>query len=337
MMGRIRIFYVNGPVPKVSVSTTGLENRVVMVTGANAGIGRETARQLVGAGATVIMACRNEDRAKGAMEDIIRSFEVKSGAVDGRETPALKSRSQEVRERLIFLPLDVSDVSSVRNGVQLFLDMKLPLHVLINNAGIMMGERVTTSNGWELTMAANHLGHFLLTNLLLPVLQQQEDARVVILTSSTYELSKEGIDLNDLNCANKKYTCFSQYSQSKLANILMGVELTRRETERVGDESTGAVMVHLVHPGIVRTDVVKNMMWYFRYPNIMFGFILQTLQKTPEAGAYTSVFCATDETLRRKGGEYYINSEATALMQCGRDTEAAKGLWELSSRLVELK
>jgi len=335
---RIRNIYVNGPKPKAILSSNigCLENRVIMITGANAGIGRETARQLVGAGATVIMACRNEDRAKGAMEDIIRSFEVKGDAVVGEES-VLKSRSQQVRERLLFLPLDVSDVASVRKAVQSFLNMKLPLHVLINNAGIVMGERKTNSSGWELTMAANHFGHFLLTNLLLPVLQQQEDARVIILTSTLYQLSKEGIDLTDLNCSNKKYTMFSQYSQSKLANILMGLELTRRETERVGDECMNAVMVHMVHPGIVRTDVVKNMMWYMRYLNTLFGFILQYLQKTPEAGAYTSVFCATDEGLQGKSGEYYANSEATPLMQCAHDTEAAKGLWEISRKLVNIE
>lgn len=318
-MYRIRIIYVNGPKPKVSGSLT---NRVVMVTGANAGIGRETARQLVSAGATVIMACRNENRAMEAMEEIFRST-------------ISKNSGEDVRKRLIFLHLDVSDMTSVRKAVQTFKDMKLPLHVLINNAGVIMGTRKTNLKGWEMTMAANHLGHFLLTNLLLPVLQQEEDARVIILTSSFYTISKKGINLSDLNCENTKYNMFYRYSQSKLANILMGMELMRREKKRVQDDQND-VKVHMVHPGLVRTDVVKDMPWYLQYPNKMFGFILQTLQKNPEAGAYTSVFCATDKSLQGKSGEYYVNSKTTGLIRCAKDLEAAKGLWEISSKLVEL-
>jgi len=317
---RIRRIYVVGPKPNIP----SLTNKVIMITGANAGIGKETTRQLVSVGATIVMACRSEVRAREAMRDIIQSF---------------PQQQKEVKERLIFLPMDISDITSIKEGVQLFHGMNLPLHVLINNAGIMMGQRkITKSKNWELTMAANHLGHFLLTNLLLPKLKSQKGSRLVILTSSTYELSTCGIDLNDLHCENKPYSMFPQYSQSKLANILMGMELTRRETNRMQEQKQeqNQVMVYCVHPGLVRTDVVKNMQWYLRYPNVMFGFILKTLQKAPPAGAYTSVFCATDESLKDKSGLYFSNSKVEPLKPFARDVEAGKRLWNLSSKFVEL-
>ena len=202
-----------------------------------------------------------------------------------------------------------------------------------------MGTRKENNAKHELTMACNHLGHFLLTNLLLNKLQHSREGRVVIVTSSTYVLAKEGIDLDDLNCNNKKYTMFSQYAQSKLANILMGKELAQREMERVkrGEGRKGPVAVHLVHPGLVRTDVVRNMPWFLKYPNMFFSLVLVTLQKAPEAGAYTNVFCAIDDCLRGRSGEYFSNSEVFETNEFAKDMESAKKLWDLSCELVGLE
>jgi NAD(P)-dependent dehydrogenase (short-subunit alcohol dehydrogenase family) len=219
---RTRKIYITGPKP--SLDNTA-RNKVIMITGANTGIGKETAKQLLTAGATVIMACRSESRAREAMKDILSAL----AGTDSGETTTLLSP----RKRLLFLQCDVSDYNSVRQAVASFENLKLPLDVLVNNAGIMMGTRKENTANHELTMACNHLGHFLLTNLLLGELQKSNDARVIVVTSSTYVLANKGIDLEDLNCEKRKYTMFSQYAQSKLANILMGKELAKRELERV--------------------------------------------------------------------------------------------------------
>ncbi len=333
---RTRKLFVQGPKPKFK----NMDGKVCLITGANAGIGKETARQLLEMGATVIMACRSEQRAKDAKEDILSSMKQDKKQNDDM-TLLHKGTAKSVKERLLFLECDVSNFDSVRKAVSVFNDMKLPLHILVNNAGIMMGQRKTVSWGsksYELNMACNHLGHFLLTNLLLPKLREEEDARVIIVTSSTYVLASSGIDLDDLNCERRNYTMFSQYAQSKLANILMGKELLQREKiiSSNSSSSPGGVSVFMVHPGLVRTDVVRNMPWYLKYPNIMFSFILATLQKTPAAGAYTNVFCATSDEAIKWNGEYFSNSEPFPTNKHANDVRDAEKLWQLSEDMVGL-
>jgi len=333
---RTRRIYITGPKP--SLDNTAAK-KVVLITGSNTGIGKETARQLLAAGATVIMACRSESRAKQAMEDILTTATLKHascGAGAGEEeTTVLLSP----RERLLFCKCDVSDYDSVRQAVKDFDKMNLPLDILINNAGIMMGSRKENDKGHELTMACNHLGHFLLTHLLLPKLQQADDGRIIVVTSSTYTLADKGIDLEDLNCEKRKYTMFSQYAQSKLANIMMGKELTRREMRRVvqSDKKGKPVSVHMVHPGLVRTDVVRNMPWYLKYPNMIFSVVLVTLQKASDAGAYTNVFCATSKSLEGKSGDYFSNSQVFETNEFANDEEKAEALWDLSCEMVGLE
>ena len=260
-----RVYEIEGG-PPLLLEADSMKGKVVFVTGANAGIGKETVRQLAAMGATVIMGCRSESRARAAMDDI-RSSLVPRQSVD-----------------LKFVPLDLSDLASVRRAAQLFQEMNLPLDVLINNAGVMMGYQQITKDGYELMMQANHLGHFLLTVLLLPELEKAKDARVLTLTSSTYALAKDGFDFDDMFCAQtRKYTLFGQYSQSKLANILFTIELAKRYPN---------VQSWAVHPGLVRTDVVRNMPWYLYYPNSMFALLVAAFQKRPKQGAYTTVWCA---------------------------------------------
>eukprot|EP00554_Chaetoceros_debilis_P011018 CAMPEP_0194108930 /NCGR_PEP_ID=MMETSP0150-20130528/8547_1 /TAXON_ID=122233 /ORGANISM="Chaetoceros debilis, Strain MM31A-1" /LENGTH=328 /DNA_ID=CAMNT_0038797757 /DNA_START=531 /DNA_END=1517 /DNA_ORIENTATION=- len=324
--------------------------KVFICTGSNTGIGKETARQLLLAGGTVVMACRSEIRAKSAIEDILFSLEINPGVDE--DAASNNTAGSSPRKRLIFLECDVSDFDSVRQFVKLFEDLNLPLHGLINNAGIMMGTRRENKDGLELTMCANHLGHFLLTNLLLPKLRQS-NGRVIVVTSSTYAIASNGIDLDDLNCERRQYTMFSQYAQSKLANILFGKELSRREKQwgenqrsssldSSSNSDTSApinqqnVKVFMVHPGLVRTDVVRNMPFYLKYPNIMFSFLIAIVQKTPEAGAYTSVFCATSETLDDYNGAYFSNSQVVDTNDFSHDLEKARSLWDLSCKLVGL-
>jgi NAD(P)-dependent dehydrogenase (short-subunit alcohol dehydrogenase family) len=319
---------VTGPKPSIGKTVVG---KVVIVTGANTGIGKETARQLLAAGATVVMACRSESRAKEAMKDILAKVEGERQGSPPTEGTTLVSP----KERLLFIKCDVSDYDSVRSAVKDFEKMNLKLDILINNAGIMMGTRKENKIGHEMNMACNHLGHFLLTNLLMPKLQQADDGRIIIITSSTYVLANQGFDLEDWNCEKRKYTMFSQYAQSKLANILMGKELTRREAERIENaKDKKPVGIHIVHPGLVRTEVVRNMPWYLRWPNIVFSLVLMSLQKSPEAGAYTTIFCATSQSLVGQSGDYFSNSQVYEVNEFANDVKAAKAVWDLSVTLT---
>ena len=355
LIRRTRRLLVQGP-RRTTLSGQSLRGRVVLVTGANGGIGYETARQLHEAGATVVLGCRSEERARGAMGRILASSDT---ADDDDDDDGSSDGKNGSKGRLIFLPLDVSSIESVRRAADLLQTSILPslpgrrrsrprLDVLVLNAGVMMSERRESVDGHEMMMAANHLGHFLLANLLLPSMRREAvdgddddehgPARIVVLTSSTYSLaaSQGGIDLDDLQCCRKKYTMFGQYAQSKLANILFVRELARREEEVKEEERR--VRAFGVHPGLVRTDVVRNMPWYLRYPNAVFGFAVAALQKTPAAGAWTTVYCATsDDVLDDPSGSYYANSRRVAVEDFASDGEAALELWRLSEKLVGLK
>jgi retinol dehydrogenase-13 len=213
-------------------------------------------------------------------------------------------------------------------------------------------------------LSLQHLGHFLLTNLLLPKLRQtaleeKYPSKVITLSSSLYtrayrQCSNQsnakkmqfGIDLDDLQCKHKRYTLFDQYSQSKLANILFARELGRREQSRArklyqqqqplhsteNDANDNHIFCpiqsYAVHPGLVRTNVVRDMPWYLYYPNIVFAIFMAVLQKTPKSGAYTSTFCAVVDDFRGEGidmeARYYVNSEVSELSQAARSHEVSQ-------------
>lgn len=371
---------INGPPPphynEVSKLHKTLQGKVIFITGANSGIGLETTRLLYHQyNATVILACRSRTRAIEAMRNIDptwikRSYNSSSGGIFGY--------------RMHFIPMDLTSIKSIHDGVNIFLEMELPLHVLINNAGVMLNDRLETVDGLEMTMAANvsmkrffalkghhfplllllfrlsshilfgvlpmqHLGHFLLTNLLLPKLRQtaikdEHPTKVITVSSSLYKnafrrsnsnnnnetiKNGPGLDLIDLQCCNKPYRLFDQYAQSKLANILFARKLGERERPR------RLVQSYALHPGLVRTNFTKNMPWYLYYPNIVFSFFLIMLQKSPECGAYTTVYCAvTDE--ENDDLCYFVNSKKQPLDKLALDDNDARELWKLSCQLVSL-
>eukprot|EP00804_Cyclotella_cryptica_P020096 CCRYP_014890-RB/>CCRYP_014890-RB protein AED:0.04 eAED:0.04 QI:171/1/1/1/0.87/0.66/9/3085/509 len=354
-----------------TIRVISVQNKVILITGANTGIGLETARQLYHRGGIIVFACRSRERATEAMA----SVDPRVLIVNNNDNISSKNGAQ----RMHFLPLDLTSKSSIRMAAKLFLEMGLPLHILINNAGVMRQRREETVDGLEMTMAANHFGHFLLTNLLLPKLRQtaweeKYPSKVITLSSSLYAQARRhskqngldhvefGIDLDDLQCQKKRYTLFDQYSQSKLANILFARELGRRETLRARSshhsQSLSAnhaangvhcfcpIQSYSLHPGLVRTNVVRDMPWYLYYPNIVFAFFLAVLQKTPRAGAYTSVFCAVvddfrmtteeEENYDREQSWYFVNSEICELSDAATRDEDARKLWELSCDLMEV-
>ena len=293
----------NGPAAALS-----MEGRVVLITGANSGVGLETARALHRRGAIVILGCRSRDRALVAMKDIDPSRDDDGAAGGSGDMSA--SRSSGRGGRMHFLPLDLTSQKSVRDASSAFRRMGLPLHVLINNAGVMMKDKKVTEDACEVTLAAyvrevvgtafctlvtidhhlmtvllllpasQHLGHFLLTDLLLPTLRKTAyqfncPSRVITVSSSLYSTAKRfskhskrlepGIDLNDLQCEHRAYTLFEQYAQSKLANILFSLELGRREMRRCSvrcedrnAKDGGASSQHKVQPPDITTPAHKK-------------------------------------------------------------------------------
>jgi len=218
LLRKVYLRYVEGPDPFEGMAYSDrvklMSGKVVMITGANAGIGKETAEQLLSAGATVIFACRSESKARAAMENIAITHEKWKPS---SSSPLLSNMQADpvdsIRNRMIFLELDLSNLDSVRKAVKTFEGMNKKLNVLINNAGVMMGEYKETEDKFELTIQANHLGHFLLTTMLLPTLrksaQESSGARVITVSSSTHNLAKQ-MFVDDLNCEKRSYSLFGK-------------------------------------------------------------------------------------------------------------------------------
>jgi retinol dehydrogenase-12 len=313
------------------------KGKVVVITGSNAGIGKETARQLYRTGATVILACRSLERAKTARDEIMASCAADADSTDNStDTDALV----RVVGKLEIQSLDLGSLQSVRQAAKELLKKYKTIDILINNAGIMMDEQTVTQDGYDFTMQANYLGHYLLTRLLLPAIQKSKDPRIINVTSSTYTLVSK-IDLDDLFCQKGKrpYTLFGQYAQSKLAQILFTNELDSRYGEDDTSTSTrNTIFTASVHPGLVRTDVVRNLPAWMKVSNAMFAWIIAALQKTPEQGAWCSVYVATAprDDLPDAGGAYWVNRRTQETRPYAQSESDAKALWDVSAKLVGL-
>ena len=277
-----------------------MTGRTCIVTGANTGIGLETARQLAVLGARVVLACRSEAKGQAALADI-------------KETTG--------SDLLEFHQLDLSSLAAVRESAETLLARDMPIHVLVNNAGLA-GARGLTEDGWEAAFGVNHLGHFLWTLLLLPRLKKSAPARVVTVASHGHT-RVERIDYDVLRSGAAGKTAFHEYCISKLANVLFSAELGRRL------EGSG-VTSYSLHPGGVASDIWRRVPQPFRW--LMTRFMI-----TNEEGARTSTYCACDPTLDGITGRYYkASAEAPAAPRVG-DEEAAKRLWEFSEEAVGLR
>lgn len=247
-----------------------MDEKVVVITGANSGIGLATAMELARRGARVILACRSRERGEAACQEIIKETD-----------------NQEV----FFRPLDLGSLQSIRQFASSFQADHSRLDVLINNAGVT-GPRRVTVDGFESQIGVNHMGHFLLTNLLLDLMQKSAPSRVITVSSVAHRVGE--INRLDLN-SEKSYKSFPAYAQSKLANILFSRELARRMS------GTG-VTSNAVNPGPVHTSLPKDiaiLMKLFWMP-ISFVFF-----KTPVLGAQTSVRVAVDPKLETTTGKYF--------------------------------
>jgi NAD(P)-dependent dehydrogenase (short-subunit alcohol dehydrogenase family) len=286
-----------------------LDGRTVLVTGASTGLGLETARALATTGAHVVLTARSEDKAISAEATI------RAGVPDASLEHGI---------------LDLASLASVRAFADWFLARHDRLDVLINNAGVMFTPFERTTDGFELQLATNHLGPFLLTGLLIPALRRAAPSRVVNLSSVAHEFSD--IDWDDPNYQSRPYDKFEAYGQSKTAAILFTRELDRRLAPE-------GVRSYAVHPGSIPTELLRYMgpddFTAIRKRTGATGPPPPGSLKTVETGAATSVWAAVAPELTEKGGAYLSDCEISD-DDAGytRDMEAAARLWSLSEELV---
>ncbi|XP_010882958.1 retinol dehydrogenase 12 isoform X1 [Esox lucius] len=287
-------------------STVQLRGKTVLVTGANTGIGKETCRDMARRGARVVMACRDLTRATRAAEEI---------------------RKATGNKKIVVRHLNLASMYSVRELAREFIASEDRLDILINNAGVMMCPKWLTEDGFETQLAVNHLGHFLLTNLLLEKLRSSSPSRVVNVSSIAHKGGK--IQFDDLFFEKRPYNSLASYRQSKLANVLFSRELARRM------KGTG-VTSYCLHPGVIRTELSRHVESWFPMMRAILSAPSMLLMKTPSQGAQTSIYCAVTPGLESKSGCYFSDCAVKELAPEGRDDVVAKRLWKESARLVGL-
>ncbi|XP_004682135.1 PREDICTED: retinol dehydrogenase 11 [Condylura cristata] len=291
---QIRKMLSNG----VCTSTVQLPGKVVVITGANTGIGKETARELAQRGARVYLACRD----------------VQKGELVAKEIQVMTGNKQ-----VLVRKLDLADTKSIRAFAKEFLAEEKHLHILINNAGVMMCPYSKTADGFEMHIGVNHLGHFLLTHLLLDRLKESAPSRVVNLSSLAHHMGK--IHFHNLH-GEKFYNSGLAYCHSKLANILFTQELARRL-------KGSSVTTYSVHPGTVHTELIRHstfVRWMWR----LFSFFI----KTPQQGAQTTLHCAIAEGLEGLSGSHFSDCCLARVSAQGRNETIARRLWDVSCDLV---
>jgi NAD(P)-dependent dehydrogenase (short-subunit alcohol dehydrogenase family) len=279
--------------------------KTVVVTGANTGIGLETARELARRGARVIMTARNRDKGEAAVHDVQR-------------TPCPGGV-----ELVVF---DLGSLRSVQGGAEEILRRAERIDVLVNNAGLVLGERQLTPDGFEATFGINHLGPFLLTNLLLDRLRASAPSRVVNVSSRAHKRAL-GIWFDDLTVERRPYVGFLVYAHSKLANVLFSRELARRlEGTRVTSNA--------LHPGVVATGFAQD--GDLGGLQGLWMRMVRPFMLSPAEGAQTTIWCATEPGLAETSGRYFSECREAATSRAGADADAARRLWDVSRELVGL-
>ncbi len=290
----------------------GLSGSIAIVTGATTGLGRETARTLASAGAHVVVCGRTAEKCEESIAAIRESVPTAS---------------------LEYQCFDLGDLATVRAGADELLSRHSRIDLLINNAGVMFTPEGRTADGFETQFGTNHLGHFVLTNRLMPALRAAAPSRVVNLSSAGHGFSD--VLWDDPNFESHPYDKFDAYGQSKTANILFAVELDRRNSE-------AGVRANAVHPGMIMTDLARHMVdgdmeemgarAAKRAAEGHGGGLPEF--KTLEQGAATSVFAGVSPKLEGVGGHYLDNADFGTPADYAVDADAAAKLWTLSEELV---
>ncbi len=268
-----------------------MQSKTILVTGSTDGIGKQTALELAGMGAQVILHGRSEQRCRATLDEI----------------------QQATGNKLLrFYAADFASLRQVREMATAVQRDHNRLDVLVNNAGVYMHERVLTDDGLEMTFAVNHLAHFLLTNLLLPVLKNSPAARIVTVASSAHE--KRQVDFDNLQ-GEKHFDGFKAYLLSKLGNILFTYELAQRL-------QGSAVTANCLHPGVVDTKMQRM------------SFNLGGVSVAE--GAETSIFLASSPAVEGVSGKYFVSKKEAESAPLTYDTVIQKSFWQVSEQLAGL-
>lgn len=285
------------------MSEVQMKGKIVMITGANSGIGKETTRELARMEATIVMVCRNESRGQNTLDEIVE---------------------ETGNKNVELLIADLESQDSIHKMVTEFKKKYNRLDVLINNAGLILLKRETTADGYEKTLAINHLGHFLLTHLLLDVIKASAPSRIINVSSAAHKMAK--LDFDDL-MLEKSWGMMMPYGNSKLANLLFTYDLARRL------EGTG-VTVNALHPGGVRTNFGKGSMpWYAKPIFSLAGIFMISAAK----GAKTSIYLASSPEVKDVTGKYFVKCKEVKSSKISYDETVQKQLWEISEKLTHLK
>ncbi|XP_024538692.1 short-chain dehydrogenase TIC 32, chloroplastic [Selaginella moellendorffii] len=289
-----------------------LSPTTAIVTGATSGIGLETAKALAMRGARVILAARNIKAAQSVKESILEN---------------------KPDARIEILELDLSSLASVRRAAEDFHARNLPLHILINNAGALVPRFMRSEDGIELQFATNHLGHFLLTKLLLDKMVETSrdsrmEGRIVNVASQCYRIARDGIEFDKLNDPASFSTTYPLgYGISKLANILHAKELARRLKERGANVTANAV-----HPGVIHTNIVRIAPEYISY--IISSIFSKQFEfsKSPSQGAATTCYVATHPGVSGVSGKYFVDCNKAECVSYANDMKLAQRLWQFSEK-----
>lgn len=287
-----------------------LDGKVAIVTGANSGIGFETARGLVGLGAQVIVACRSLEKGEQAIKAILTEFPSKGG--------------------LDNIPVDLASLKSIQEFSKAVKNKYSKIHILVNNAGVMLTPYGKTTDGFETQFGTNHIGSFYLTLSLLDVITRsgtpENVARIVNVSSSAYRAGY--IKWDDIN-SEKSYNNYVAYGQSKLANALFTAELQKRLSAKSAN-----VSVSSVHPGVVNSGLYQHLHWLVlsvQRPLASMFFL------TNSEGAWTSLYAAASTEVEKDRGVFYCNCQKHDMLPHAFNAEDARRLWELTEKLIKEK
>ena len=275
-----------------------LQGRTFLVTGANSGIGRAMVEAIAASGGTVVLASRAEERTRPVLDALRQAH------------PAAEPR---------FIQVDVADLTSVRRAADAFLAAGTPLDVLVNNAGVA-GTRALSPQGFDLTFATNHIGPFVLTNLLLPRLRQSRQGRIVNVASAAHFRVKE-MDWSGLERrATPQRSAFPEYAMTKLMNILHAKELARRLAGT-------SVTTYSCHPGAVASNIWRAVPQPLQW-------LMKLFMLSNEEGAKTPGYCATAPELATSTGRYYDKSHEVTPSRLAQDAGLAQELWSRTEAAV---
>jgi retinol dehydrogenase-12 len=277
-----------------------MKDKICLITGANSGIGKATARALAAQGATVVLVCRSLERGDAARQEIVQAT--------GNEAVSV-------------LRADMGSQADIAQMAQAFLTRFPKLDVLVNNAGLYLPNRSLTADGYESMFGINHLGYYLTTHLLAPALLASPAARVVNVSSDAHRVGR--LDFDDLQ-AERSFKPMRQYGTTKLANILFTRALAKRLPPNVTTNS--------LHPGVVATEFAQD------EPGLLatLARIGRIFLLTPEKGARTSIFLASSPTVEGVSGQYFVRCKPKTPSKVARDDAFAQQLWDVTAAMTNV-